>query len=566
MQHEKGMPSLSSAVMMHVIQNSTQGIMVTDAARKILWVNSVFENVTQYSLSEIQGHSPAILRSGRHAVDFYGAMYARIEADGHWHGEVWNRKRGGELYPQWLHISRVYDSQGALTHYVGVFSDLSSQKENEARMEYLACHDSLTGLPNRRHFYEQAGLALKIAPQGEATSALFLVSLDRFRRINESFGFAIGDQVLKQIADVLRMTLRPDDFLARLEADTFVILARGLRSPVDAQRIAGKLQLALAEIRTIQGEPVVLTSSIGTALAPHDGDELDTLIMAADAALNVAKNEGRNCQRFYGPDMGMRSYAHLVLEGHMRNSLEAGDFLLHYQPKVDLQSGALHGVEALIRWNHPERGLVSPAEFIPLAESTGLILPLGEWVIRHACHDAVRWRQHSGRDDLRIAVNVSPAQFGDPALVRRIRSIVEETGLPPAMLEIEVTESSIMGALERTIAILHELKAIGVRIAVDDFGTGYSSLAYLKHFPIDTLKIDRSFVRDLETAPHDRAIASTIVALGHSLGLDVVAEGVETARQIEILLELGCDQVQGYHIARPLPFAALLEFSSPRAN
>lgn len=550
---------LSMLLARRIIEGSVQGILITNSNKQILWVNPVFEHITQYKLSEIEGKSPGVLSSGRHDKAFYVKMWEDLANLGNWYGEIWNRRKNGEIYPEWLNISAVHDEHGNLSHYVGIFSDITAEKESEERVRFLSTHDTLTGLANKNHFADLATTDIARAKRNGEKCALYYLGIDRFNRINENLGYAVGDELLKEVAQSLQQSLRDVDLIGRFGADQFVVLAEKMKDPTDAVRVANKLLAAISKTRKIAGQEIVLTASIGICLFPHDGDEVEKMIAYADAAMDLAKNEGRNCARFYSPEMGVHSYAHLVLESYMRTSLEHGDFVLHYQPKVNAYDGNIIGVEALIRWNHPEKGLIPPADFIPVAENTGLILPLGEWVIRRACRDCVEWIE-AGMENIHVAVNVSAAQFGDSQLPIRIMDILHETRLHPSHLHLEVTESSIMTDVAKAVLTLQALKNIGLSIAVDDFGTGYSSLAYLKRFPIDTVKIDRSFINDITTNPNDAAITRAVIGLGHNLGLKVVAEGVETSEQLDFLKRNDCDQIQGYLFSRPLPMQALIGF------
>jgi diguanylate cyclase (GGDEF)-like protein/PAS domain S-box-containing protein len=550
---------LSLLLARRIIEGSVQGILITNSNKQILWVNPVFEEITQYSLPEIEGKKPNLLSSGRHGSDFYKEMWRSIAETGTWHGEIWNRRKNGEIYPEWLNISAVHDTEGHLTHYVGIFSDITMQKHNEDRVRFLTNHDTLTGLPNNGYFSQMVSNELARAKRDGELCALLYLDIDRFKRINDNLGHHAGDEMLQSIGQSLRRPLRDVDLIGRFGADEFVVLAQKIREPADAARVAEKLLAAVSEPRNVSGHEIVLTASIGICLFPHDCDNMESMVSHADAAMSLAKNEGRNCYRFYSHELGSRSFEHLMLEQHMRNSLAMCNFELHYQPKAKAGTGAVCGVEALMRWRHPEKGMIAPGEFIEVAENSGLILPLGEWAIRQACQDCADWSD-SGWGHVGVAVNISAKQFADSQLPLRIQEILRDTGILPSSLELEVTESSIMTDVPKASLMLNTLKDIGVRISVDDFGTGYSSLAHLKRFPIDTIKVDRSFVKDITIDPSDAAITRAVIALGHNHGLQVVAEGVETREQLDFLVENHCDQIQGYFFSKPVPAYELMRF------
>ncbi|CAM5286497.1 EAL domain-containing protein [Thauera mechernichensis] len=536
-----------------VIENSLEGVMVTDADVRIVSVNPAFTRLTGYAPEEVIGRNPSLLNSGRQSPAFYQRMWEELLESGKWQGEVWNRRKSGEVSPQLLHITAIHDEDGALTHYAALFTDISRLKENEARIRDLAYYDPLTGLPNRRLLEDRLQVELAHAARMRNRLAVMFVDLDRFKRINDSLGHGIGDRLLVEIASRLRACLREDDTVARMGGDEFLVILNNLAGPDEAAMTARRLVAALRRPVLIDEHELVVTTSLGISIYPDDSLDADTLIKNADVAMYRAKDEGRNSFQLYEPAMNARSLEHLAMETALHRALPRNELQLHYQPLVRIGGGGLEAVEALLRWNHPDLGLVSPADFIPLAEETGLIVPIGEWVLRCACEHHRNWRE-AGRPPLRMMVNISARQFRDEGFVAMVGSVLAETGMPPECLTLELTESMLMEGSERAIARLDQLRALGVGLAIDDFGTGYSSLAYLKRFPIDELKIDRLFVRGIDRNPRDAALVSAIVSLGHSLGLRVVAEGVETQAHLMVLHAQGCDLAQGFHFSRPLPW------------
>ncbi len=532
-----------------MFDNSVEGILVTDAQSRILRVNRAFSAITGYTEEEIVGSTPALLKSGRHDEAFYQNLWQRIKEEGRWQGEIWNRRKNGEVYPEWLSINVLRDNEGQITHYVAIFSDITEKKEAEQRIYHLAYYDALTELPNRTMFYGRLLQAMAEARRSHRLVALLYIDLDRFKNINDTLGHFIGDELLKEAARRLTRSVRDCDTVARLGGDEFVIMLTDLHHENEVVHIAQKVLAVMAAPFQLEQHEVFVTTSIGISLCPLDSDVLDDLIKFADTAMYHAKEAGRNTYQFYRAEMNAAAFERLVLESSLRRALEREEFSLHYQPQNDLASGEVIGVEALLRWHHPDLGLVMPTQFIPVLEETGMIGAVGEWVLRTACRQVAAWQQ-AGIGRLRMAVNLSPRQFDQSNLVDLMRNILRETGADPAWLELEITEGCLMENAEESVATLRRLKAMGIGISVDDFGTGYSSLSYLKRFPIDTLKIDQSFVHDVNA---DGAIAGTIIAMGHSLNLRVLAEGVENCDQLKFLMRHGCDEVQGYLFSEPLP-------------
>lgn len=541
-----------------VFENSIEGIIISDADANILRVNRAFTTITGYSEEEAIGRHTRVLRSDRHDNAFYQAMWASLIEFGYWQGEIWNRRKNGEVYPEWLTIVAVRNEQGETLNYLGVFADLSEKKLAEARAHHLAYYDPLTELPNRALLEERLMQAIGAAQHGGALVALLHLDLDRFKSVNDTLGYASGNRLLQAVAVRLTEQVRASDTIARFGGDEFAVLLTDVGNQKNVEQVAKKILDALAESFDLGGQEIFITPSIGIALYPADAENGDGLIRDADAAMSHAKGQGGNACLFYSSAMTGEESRRLVLETSLRRALEREEFVLHYQPQISLHSGRITGVEALLRWQHPEQGLVSPGEFIPLLEEIGLIVPVGEWVLRTACAQNQAWL-NAGLPPVRVAVNLSARQFRQGGLADMVCQTLHESGMAPELLELEVTESILIQDLQATISTLHRLHAIGIQISIDDFGTGYSSLSYLKHLPISKIKIDRSFVRDICTDPDDAAIANAVISLGHSLKLRVIAEGVETLEQQEYLQAQACDEIQGYYFSRPLPAADFAE-------
>ncbi len=535
-----------------VVKNTAEAVIVTNADNQIIAVNCAFTEITGYSEEEALGQSPRLLKSEKHQRDFYGAMWAAIESTGMWQGEIWDRRKNGEIFPAWSTISAVHDSDGNLTNYVSVFSDISSIKRSQEQLDFLAHHDPLTSLPNRVLFYDRLEHALQRAQREDQLVAVFFLDLDRFKNINDSLGHPVGDALLQNAGERITHLVRKEDTVARLGGDEFIILIEEVTEAQDAAQLAQKITEAFFAPFVIDGHELHQTVSIGISLYPQDGEDSNTLVRNADAAMYRAKEDGRNDYQFYTSALTAAVFERLTLETALRRALSRDEFILYYQPQYSLITGGLIGAEALIRWQHPDMGLVGPTRFIPLAEECGLIEPIGEWVLRSACLQMQQWLD-SGLILDRIAVNVSGLQFQRHDLLATLKQVLNDSGLNPEHLELEITESYIMQKTESAIKVLDEIKQLGVSISVDDFGTGYSSLSYLKRLPLDKLKIDKSFVRDIPDDPNDEAITRAIVALGQSLQLKVIAEGIETKAQQQFLKAIGCDEGQGYLYGDPLP-------------
>jgi len=541
---------------------SLHGMMVTDANGVILRVNGAFTEMTGYTADEVIGRTPGMFKSGRHDPEFYARMWHALAETGAWFGEIWDRRKNGEVYPKWQSISAVRGADGQITHYVATFSDISERKEAEEQIRNLAFYDPLTALPNRRLLLDRLQQAMALGERTGKHGALLFIDLDQFKTLNDTLGHDVGDQLLVEVARRLQDAIRASDTAARLGGDEFVVMLEDLAH--DATEAADQARLVGEKILAVLNRPYRLgtheqrsTPSIGVTLFAGQQTAIDDLLRQADLAMYQSKAAGRNALRFFDPQMQAVVSQRAELEADLRESLERGDFRLHYQAQVDAQ-GRTVGAEALLRWEHPRRGTVPPIEFIPLAEETGLILPLGQWVLETACRQLAEWARDPATADLTLSVNVSARQLRQPDFAERVLAALQQTGADPTRLKLELTESLLLDNIESTIVKMARLKSAGVGFALDDFGTGYSSLAYLKQLPLDHLKIDRSFVRDILSDPNDAVIARTIVTLAHSLGLSVVAEGVELSGQFDFLVKQGCSGYQGYMFGRPGPAEQLL--------
>ena len=545
---------------------TSDGIVLTDLQGNIVDVNPAFCAATGYARDELLGHNPRMMKSDRHDAEFYRRLWHALVHEGHWQGEVWDRRRNGELYARWLTIDAVRDERGNPTHYVGVFSQLCTAQRKESEIERALHADPLTGLINRVLFRDRLRQAMRHGRRAGQKVAVLHLDLDGFKAVNEQHGHPFGDRLLTAVAERLRTGLRGADTAAREGGDAFLFLLPEAGSASDAGLVARKLLELLAE--PFQLEPhrdVRVSASIGIVLHPDDAEDIDELLAHAEAAMQRAKGAGRNRYHFYSRSLQARASQELELEAELRRALEQEQFLLYYQPQVDARRGQLTGVEALVRWNHPRQGVLPPARFLKLAEETGLIVPLGEWVLRTACRQARRWRDQ-GLPPLRVAVNLAAAQFDDLRLVDRVAGHLIESGVDPRQFEVEITEGGAMRSPEKTVERLMELKAIGVRVAIDDFGTGYSSLGYLRRFPVDTLKVDRTFLRDVPDDEDNATLCAAVIGLARSLNMSVIAEGVETAAQVEFLREKECDELQGFLFSRPLPPEELARLARTRTT
>lgn len=533
------------------IDSTRDGVMITDLEPRIVVVNRAFVQVTGYREEEALGRNPSLLKSGRHDPAFYQALWSTLRATGHWEGEIWNRRKNGAIYPAWQTISTVRDAEARATHYVAIFSDFSQRKLSESRLERMAHYDPLTELPNRLLVESRLEHALDRACRRNGRLAVLFIDLDRFKTVNDSLGHPAGDELLAAVAHRLGERLRKEDTLGRLGGDEFLVIVEDLRRAEDAAVVARALLESLESVFTLRnGQEISIRASIGISIYPDHGADAAELIRTSDAAMYWAKGSGRNAVRCYTAALTQEAAARLQTETRLRLALERDELVLHYQPVVSVRDGALIGAEALVRWQPAGGELVLPARFIQIAEETGLIGPLGEWVLRQTCRQAKAWLDQ-GLSFESISLNLSVRQLQRHSLESFVRSALSETGLAPACLELEITESGLMD--EQSERNLRAVQAMGVRLSIDDFGTGYSSLIALKRLTLDRLKIDCSFIRNIPNDPDQMAIASAVISMAHQLGLRALAEGVETEAQLDFLRQQGCDAYQGFLFCPPLP-------------
>lgn len=538
-----------------VFNNTRDGVMTVDADLRIVHINAAFTDITGYTEAETLGKPSSLLRSGRHDREFYAQMWQSITITGHWQGEIWNRRKSGEVYPELLSISRVTDKSGTTTHYVGVFADISKLKTSELQLDFLAHHDPLTRLPNRLLLLSHLEHAIKTAQREGKIVALLMLDLDRFKEVNDIFGHLAGDQLLQQVADRLIARLRSVDTVCRLGGDEFILLLEDIEQAEDAALVANDIISALSEPWQLsQDSEVSIGVSIGISLYPEHGNEAEQLIQQADTALYHAKAKGRGCFKYFCEDITQAARVRMDIEVRLRRGINEGELRVHYQPQINIITGRIVGAEALVRWQDPLNGLLLPTVFIELAEKTGLITSIGNWVLKAACTQGQRWL-NAGYPPLTIAVNVSPHQFRYSHIDTVVNEVLNETGFPAYCLELELTESALMQREGEATLILARLNKLGVTLAIDDFGTGYSSLAYLKLFPLNVLKIDKSFIDNIPHSRSDIAMTATIIAIARTLNLKVLAEGVETPAQLAFLQEQSCDLYQGYLTSPPVPAA-----------
>ena len=536
-----------------VYQASSEGMVVTTAKGRVLAVNPAFSSLTGYTADEVIGKTPAILKSGRHDARFYADMWAQIEASGHWQGEIWNRRKNGEIYPQWLTINTTSNVEGSAIRRVALFSDISEKKKSEELIRQHANFDTLTGLPNRRMFNDRLTMQIKRAQRAQLPFALLLLDLDRFKEVNDTLGHHAGDALLIEVAARLKSCIRESDTVARLGGDEFTVILSEPSEEDAVQRVVEAIHRTVAEPFNLSGELVHTTASIGVTFYPRDASDPESLVKQADQAMFAAKAQGPNRCSYFTPAMQLAIQARMRLIADMRVALTERQFSLHYQPIVELATGQISKAEALLRWAHPTRGFVSPAEFIPVAEETGMIAELGDWVFGQALDDLTRWREMFSTQ-FQVGINMSPLQLRDAkgAVADWPRRLAQR-GIAEHSVVVEITESALMEECAFVATRMTELRDAGMLLSLDDFGTGYSSLAYLKKFQIDYLKIDQSFVRSLNGETRDMALCEAIIVMAHKIGIEVVAEGVETQAQLDFLSKSGCDYAQGYFISKPIP-------------
>lgn len=531
--------------------SASEGIMITDEKIRIVAINKGFTEITGYSEEDVLGFPPKILQSGYQDEDFYKSMRSTLKLEGRWRGEVRNKRKSGEVYYEWLTITAAKDTEGRVLNYVGVFADISDIKHSQNRLHELVNHDPLTGLPNLRLLNELLEHSIKRAEREKHQIALLFIDLDRFKTINDSLGHQVGDKLLLEASKRISLSMRECDLVARLGSDEFVVMMDMISNPSDASLVANKILNALQIEFNIDSKEIFISASIGISIFPKDCSDVDSLIKAADIAMYQVKNKGKNNYCFYSDDLSTSALERFTLETQLRRALERNQFEVYYQPQVSLITGDIIGAEALIRWNHPELGLISPATFIPIAEETGLIVQIGEWVLQQAALQATQWIK-DGYEMQWISVNVSVVQIMRSNFADTVYGMLIETDCNPAILELEITESTVMQNTEYVIETFKRIKQLGLRLAIDDFGTGYSSLSNLKRLPLDKIKIDQSFVRDLPHDLDDAAITNAIYAMADSLGFSVIAEGVETIAQAAFLKDMGCKEAQGYLYSKPV--------------
>ncbi|MCR6630727.1 MAG: EAL domain-containing protein [Magnetospirillum sp.] len=534
-----------------VFDMAAEGIMVTDADNRILAVNPAFTVVTGYAPSEVMGQTPRCLRSGLHDQTFFEKMWGDVSRQGRWEGELYNRRKNGEIYRAWLSIATERDGHGRIRRHIGIFRDISEARDTAEKLWQQTNFDPLTKLPNRSLFLDRLLQGLVQAGRGNKRAALLFLGLDGFKNINDTLGHTIGDKVLEEAARRFQSALRKGDTLARFSGDEFTAVLTAIETVEEVEQVVRALLECLAEPFLVEAHQILISCSIGISLWPGDGEDVEALMRNSTSALRKAKDAGRNTFRFFTPSMDARAQARSRLASELSDSLEHDEFTLVYQPVIDVPSGRVAGAEALLRWHNRYLGAISPEQFVPLAEEMGLILPIGDWLLTAACREAAGWRALADHP-LRIAINVSPRQVQQGDIAGALERALQVTGLPAGLVTVEITESLLLASGEEVLGKIRRIRDLGAKIAVDDFGTGYASLSYLKHFPVDILKVDRSFVAGALNDGDDARLIEAIIALGHSLGMQIVGEGVETAEQMTFLAERGCDQVQGYRFSPPL--------------
>lgn len=532
-----------------VFENSGDGLFVTDRDNNIIHVNPAFTQITGYQAAEVVGKNPRILASGRHDRDFFAQLWTTLLENGKWQGEVWDRRKDGEMFAGWQNIAVVRDAEGNIQNFVAVLSDITLRKQVEERLSYAANHDPLTRLPNRTLFHERLNRAIARAQRNHQLVALLFIDLDRFKEVNDTMGHLAGDMLLQQVAERLSGCIRQGDTVARLSGDEFTIILEDVQDPRDAAVVAHKVLRVLLEPVQLSAGEAHISSSIGVALYPTDAGDPNTLLKLADSAMYRAKNLGRNGCQFHSEVVNAQAFERLALENALRAAVDDGQFLLHYQPIYDVKAGQPVAVEALLRWRHPEVGVVAPNQFLAVAEETGLIVPIGNWVLEQACRQVKAWRD-AGAPDLRLHVNLSARQLRQPDLIERVAGALEGARLPPHALVLEVQESCVIDKSFDPTALFARLAALGVGLAIDEFGSGYSSFAFLRRLPVTIIKVAQGFVRNLATAD-DSEIVTAIVALARGLHMTVVAPGIESKAQLDLLVRFGCDKVQGFLLAKP---------------
>ncbi|WP_155592886.1 GGDEF domain-containing phosphodiesterase [Lysinibacillus cavernae] len=547
-------------LILKIFENVSEGIMITDEYKKIVMVNPAFEFVTGYTCDDVVGKTPAVLQSGVHELPFYLEMWEQIRQEGIWQGEIWNRRKTGDVYPEWLTIVCVTNNEGKVTNYCGIFTDLSERKIVENELEKRLLTDSLTDVSNRFAYIERMDNLLEStsAISHSVQHAVYFLDLDRFKQINDTLGHAVGDSILIEVANRLKKLLKNKDVIARYGGDEFVITLTNVKNVKEAAKFAEQIISSIEQPMVINGQEVFVSTSVGISVYPVDGKNTEELINCADRAMTYSKKNELNGYSFYFDELQTDAQRVLLLDSELRKAIENREFELHFQPKISMENEQIQGLEALVRWNSERLGFVSPAEFIPYAEDTGLIIPLSEIILEKACEAVIQMQQQGWKTP--VAINISSIHFKQQNFLDSIQAILERYNMPANNFEIEVTERTVMNNANETVSKLVRLKQLGFKISIDDFGTGYSSLSYLVRFPLDCLKIDRSFIQHIGSLDEKQAVVDAIIQMSHRLKMKVVAEGVEQAQQVDILRKMNCDIIQGYYYSKPLPLNELIEF------
>ncbi|MEF7497124.1 EAL domain-containing protein [Lysinibacillus sphaericus] len=549
-----------TALILKIFENVSEGIMITDEYKKIVMVNPAFEFVTGYKRDDVVGKTPAVLQSGVHELPFYLEMWEQIRQEGIWQGEIWNRRKTGDVYPEWLTIVCVTNDEGKVTNYCGIFTDLSERKIVENELEKRLLTDSLTEVSNRFAYIERMDNLLEStsAISHSVQHAVYFLDLDRFKQINDTLGHAVGDSILIEVAKRLKQLLKNKDIIARYGGDEFVITLTNVKNVKEAAKFAEQIISNIEKPMMINGQEVFISTSIGVSVYPVDGRNTEELINCADRAMTYSKKNGLNGYSFYFDELQTDAQRVLLLDSELRRAIDNREFELHFQPKICMNNEQIQGLEALVRWNNERLGFVSPGEFIPYAEETGLIIPLSEVILEKACEAVIQMQKYGWK--IPVAINISSIHFKQHNFLDSIQTILERYNMPANNFEIEVTERTVMNSANETVSKLVRLKQLGFKISIDDFGTGYSSLSYLVRFPLDCLKIDRSFIQHIGSLDEKQAVVDAIIQMSHRLKMKVVAEGVEQAQQVDILRKMNCDIIQGYYYSKPLPLNDLMEF------
>ena len=549
-----------TTLILKIFENVSEGIMITDEYKKIVMVNPAFEFVTGYTCDDVVGKTPAVLQSGVHELPFYLEMWEQIRQEGIWQGEIWNRRKTGDVYPEWLTIVCVTNDEGEVTNYCGIFTDLSERKIVENELEKRLLTDSLTDVSNRFAYIERMDNLLEStsAISHSVQHAIYFLDLDRFKQINDTLGHAVGDSILIEVANRLKKLLKNKDIIARYGGDEFVITLTNVKNVKEAAKFAEQIIISIEQPMMINDQEVFISTSIGISVYPVDSKNTEELINCADRAMTYSKKNELNGYSFYFDELQTDAQRVLLLDSELRRAIENREFELHFQPKISMENEQIQGLEALVRWNSERLGFVSPAEFITYAEDTGLIIPLSELIIEKACEAVIQMQQYGWKTP--VAINISSIHFKQQNFLESIQTILERYNMPANNFEIEVTERTVMNSANETVSKLVRLKQLGFKISIDDFGTGYSSLSYLVRFPLDCLKIDRSFIQHIGSLDEKQAVVDAIIQMSHRLKMKVVAEGVEQAQQVDILRKMNCDIIQGYYYSKPLPLNELMEF------